>query len=84
MNKVTRHLTRLDVGARLAAISFVLIALVFGIFVWTIGYATSNLLEQRAADQIVNDPLHSAVPTQRVLNVWITRVPPASPNTAGL
>jgi methyl-accepting chemotaxis protein-2 (aspartate sensor receptor) len=53
MNKVTRHLTRLDIGARLSAISFVLIALVFGIFVWTIGYATSDMLEQRAADQIV-------------------------------
>ena len=53
MKKVTRYLARLDVGARLAAISFVLIALVFGIFVWTIGYATTDMLENRAAEQII-------------------------------
>ena len=53
MNKVTHHLNRLDVGARLSIIAFVLIAVVFGAFVWFIGCATTDLLEKRAADQII-------------------------------
>jgi methyl-accepting chemotaxis protein-2 (aspartate sensor receptor) len=53
MKKLTRFLNRLDVGARLALISFVLIALVFGAFVWTMGLATSRMLEARAAEHVI-------------------------------
>ncbi|RBA24547.1 methyl-accepting chemotaxis protein [Herminiimonas fonticola] len=52
MNSVKRYLARLGVGVKLAAISFVLIAIVFGIFVWATGQATSNMLEQRAAEEV--------------------------------
>jgi methyl-accepting chemotaxis protein len=53
MNKVRHQLNKLDVGVRLAAIFFVLLAIVFGMFVWTIGCATTNMLEKRAAEQII-------------------------------
>ena len=52
MNKVIRKLAKLGVGAKLATISFVLIAIVFGIFVWTSGQATSAMLEQRATEEV--------------------------------
>jgi len=52
MNSVKRYLTRLGVGVKLAAISFLLIAVVFGIFVWATGQATSNMLEQRATEEV--------------------------------
>ncbi|WP_353156781.1 methyl-accepting chemotaxis protein [Herminiimonas fonticola] len=52
MNKVIRKLAKLGVGAKLATISFVLIAIVFGIFVWTTGQATSAMLEQRATEEV--------------------------------
>jgi methyl-accepting chemotaxis protein-2 (aspartate sensor receptor) len=53
MKELTRQFNRLDVGARLAIISFFLLALVFGMFVWVIGNATTTMLEQRAADHII-------------------------------
>ena len=52
MNNVIRKLSRLGVGVKLAAISFVLIAVVFGIFVWATGRATTNMLEQRATEEV--------------------------------
>ncbi len=52
MNSVKRYLARLGVGVKLAAISFLLIAIVFGIFVWATGQATSSMLEQRAAEEV--------------------------------
>ena len=52
MNNVTRKLSKLGVGAKLSAISFILITIVFGIFVWATGQATSNMLEQRAAEEV--------------------------------
>lgn len=52
MNSVKRYLAKLGVGVKLAAISFLLIAVVFGIFVWATGQATSNMLEQRAAEEV--------------------------------
>jgi methyl-accepting chemotaxis protein len=53
MRKLPRLLNKLDVGARLAIISFALIALVFGLFVCVVGIATSRMLEQRAAEHII-------------------------------
>ena len=52
MNNVIRKLAKLGVGAKLATISFVLIAIVFGIFVWASGQATSALLKQRASEEV--------------------------------
>ncbi|HWT71982.1 MAG TPA: methyl-accepting chemotaxis protein [Oxalicibacterium sp.] len=53
MKKPIHLLNKLDVGARLAVVSFALMALVFGLFVWVIGLATSRMLEQRAADHVI-------------------------------
>jgi methyl-accepting chemotaxis protein len=52
MNKVVSKFRELAVGTKLSVISFVLIALVFGLCVWGIGYTTSSLLEQRAKDDL--------------------------------
>ncbi|MFJ7567767.1 methyl-accepting chemotaxis protein [Herminiimonas sp. NPDC097707] len=52
MNNVIRKLTKLGVGAKLATISFILIAIVFGIFVWATGQASSTMLEQRASEEV--------------------------------
>ncbi|HEX2603179.1 MAG TPA: methyl-accepting chemotaxis protein [Oxalicibacterium sp.] len=53
MKKFTRILNHLDLGARLALICFVLIALVFGVFVWAVGFATSRILENRASEHVI-------------------------------
>jgi len=53
MKKLIRILNHLDLGARLALISFVLIALVFGVFVWVVGAATSRMLEARAVEHVI-------------------------------
>jgi len=53
MNSLKRRFSRLEVGTKLATLSFVMIALVFGIFVWVVGHATTGMLEKRAADQII-------------------------------
>jgi methyl-accepting chemotaxis protein len=52
MNKATRKFAKVGVGAKLAAISFVLIALVFGVFIWVTGQATSAMLEQAATNEV--------------------------------
>ena len=52
MNRFTRSLSRLGIGTRLSTISFALIALVFGVFVWANGRATTDLLERSAAEEI--------------------------------
>ncbi|GGI55210.1 methyl-accepting chemotaxis protein [Oxalicibacterium solurbis] len=52
MNRITRSLSRLGIGTRLSTISFVLIALVFGVFVWANGHATTDLLERTAAEEV--------------------------------
>ena len=52
MNSMTRTFARLGVGTKLSTISFVLIALVFGAFVWANGHATTDLLERTAADEV--------------------------------
>ncbi len=52
MNSMTRYIARLGVGAKLSTISFVLIALVFGAFVWANGRATTDMLERTAIDEV--------------------------------
>ena len=52
MNSFKRYLARLRVGVKLAGISFLLIAVVFGVFVWATAQATSRALEQRAAEEV--------------------------------
>ncbi|CAL60254.1 putative Methyl-accepting chemotaxis protein [Herminiimonas arsenicoxydans] len=52
MNNVIRKLAKLGVGAKLAAISFILIAIVFGVFVWATGQASSAMLELRASEEV--------------------------------
>src|SRR5690606_19443414 len=52
MNRITRALSRLGIGTRLSTISFVLIALVFGVFVWANGRATTDLLERTAVEEV--------------------------------
>lgn len=42
----------LNVGTKLSVVLFVLVAIVFGIFVWTIGYSTANMLEKRAEEDM--------------------------------
>jgi methyl-accepting chemotaxis protein-2 (aspartate sensor receptor) len=49
MSKLAQHLNRLDVGARLSAIFFILNALIFGLFIGAIDYFTSNLIAAVAA-----------------------------------
>ena len=48
MNSLKRYLAKLSIGVRLSAISFLLIALSFGAFIWLSGQATADLLLQRA------------------------------------
>ncbi len=54
MRNVKRYFAKLDVGVRFVAVSFALVALVFGLFAWTVGSFTSGVLEQRAARQIIS------------------------------
>jgi methyl-accepting chemotaxis protein len=52
MNRVKHYVATLGVGARLSTILFLVIAVIFGVFVWLTGQATSGLLEQRAAEEV--------------------------------
>ncbi|HWU97630.1 MAG TPA: methyl-accepting chemotaxis protein [Oxalicibacterium sp.] len=52
MNRLIRYFSRLGVGAKLSTISFFMIALLLGIFVWANGRATTDLLERSAADEV--------------------------------
>ncbi|ABR89870.1 methyl-accepting chemotaxis protein [Janthinobacterium sp. Marseille] len=53
MNSLMRYLAKLSVGVRLSAISFLLIALSFGAFIWTSAQATSDMLLQRATADVI-------------------------------
>ncbi len=52
MNSLKRYLAKLSIGVRLSAISFLLIALSFGAFIWLSGQATADLLLQRATADV--------------------------------
>ncbi|RXZ33794.1 HAMP domain-containing protein [Oxalobacteraceae bacterium CAVE-383] len=52
MNRVKHYVATLGVGARLSTIFFLVIAVIFGVFVWVTGQATSALLEQRAIEEV--------------------------------
>src|ERR1700733_3548216 len=52
MNRVKHYVATLGVGARLSTISFLVFAVIFGIFVWITGQVTSGLLEQRATEEV--------------------------------
>ena len=52
MNSLKRYLAKLSVGVRLSAISFLLIALSFGAFIWISAQATSDMLLQRATADV--------------------------------
>ena len=52
MNSLKRYIAKRGVGAKLSAISFLLIAVVFSAFVWISEQATSDVLEQRATQEV--------------------------------
>lgn len=43
---------RLGLGAKISAISFLLIALIFGIFIWVVGNTASSMLEKQAVEDL--------------------------------
>ena len=53
MSSMTRSISRLGIGTRLSAIVFVSIAFLLGLFVFASGRITEDLLEQRAADDVI-------------------------------
>ncbi len=55
MRHIMQFVARLGLGTKLAGGSFFLVAVVFGVFVWLTGQATSALLEQQAAKAIAAD-----------------------------
>ncbi len=48
MNKISRHGTGLDIGLKLAAVSFIAVAIVFGVFAWMVGHAATEAAVRRA------------------------------------
>ncbi|MNR79390.1 Methyl-accepting chemotaxis protein II [compost metagenome] len=52
MNSLMRYLAKLSVGVRLSTISFLLIAISFGAFIWISGQATADILLQRATTEV--------------------------------
>lgn len=52
MNSLKRYIAKRGVGVKLSAISFLFIAVVFGAFVWISEQATSDVLEQRATEEV--------------------------------
>lgn len=47
-----RKMRHMGLGAKISSISFVLVAVVFGTFVWAVSYSTSALLEKRALEDL--------------------------------
>ena len=52
----------MSVGAKLSAITFMLVALVFAFFLWAIGYSTSKAIERHSVEALTGE-------TQAVVNM---------------
>jgi len=52
MSKFKLNLGQMGVGAKLSSITFILVALVFGVYAIGTGYSTSNMLEKRAVEDL--------------------------------
>src|SRR3546814_4675114 len=48
MNRISRHGAGLDIGLKLAVLSFIAVAIVFGVFAWMVGHAASEAAVRRA------------------------------------
>lgn len=52
MKTSINKLRSMSLGTRISLIDFVLITTIFGLFVWAIGYVTTNMLERRASEEL--------------------------------